>query len=124
VLAGVHPTALVAVEYLPVSQAVHSAVPPMEYFPAGQSSQSASEIAVLAVMILVPEPQVLACVQPTALDMVEYLPVSQAVHSAVPPMEYFPAGQSSQSASEIAVLAVMILVPAPQVLAGVQPTAP
>ena len=39
-------------------------------------------------------------------------------------MEYFPTVQSSQTVSEIVVLSVFILIPAPQVEAAVQPTAP
>jgi len=123
VLAEVQPTALVAAEYFPASHSVHTEVPPTEYFPAVQSSQMASEVDVLAVLILVPAPHVLAEVQPTALMAVEYFPASHSVHSTASPMEYFPAVQSSQTVSDVDVLTVFILVPAPHVVAEVHPTA-
>ena len=96
----------------------------MEYFPAVQSSQTVSDVDVLAVLILVPAPHVVAEVHPTALMAVEYFPASHSVHTEVPPTEYFPAVQSSQMVSEVDVLAVLILVPAPQVVAVLQAASP
>ena len=74
--------------------------------------------------VYVPAPQVVARVQPTDFVVVVYLPTSQSVHCRAPPMEYFPAVQSSQIVSVLEVLGVLMYLPAPQVEAVVQPTAP
>ena len=72
------------------SHSVHCGAPPMEYLPGVQSSQTVSEVDVLAVLILVPAPHILVKIQPADLYAAENLPLSQLVHSAVPPTENFP----------------------------------
>ena len=89
-----------------------------------QASHSVSVVGVLATLILVPAPQVEADAQPTALVAVEYFPLSQSVHWVVSPRENFPMVQASHSVSVVGVIATLILVPAPQVEADEQPTAP
>ena len=89
-----------------------------------QSLHSVSALEVLGVLMYVPAPHVEAEVHPTAFVAVEYLPISQSVHCRAPPMEYFPAVQSSQIVSVLEVLGVLMYLPAPHADAAVHPTAP
>mmetsp|Transcript_6219 Transcript_6219/g.11294 ORF Transcript_6219/g.11294 Transcript_6219/m.11294 type:complete len:279 (+) Transcript_6219:1360-2196(+) len=111
------PTAPSDEEYFPSAQSVHNVVPPTEYRPAGQSVNP-----VRSLFGLLPAGAVLQEDSPTSS---EYSPSPLHVSQLLkPPVEALPTVQVSHSVSEVELLGVLMYIPAPQVDAAVQPTAP
>ena len=101
----------------PVAQGVHEVAPTAADWPAGHCAQTVFEVGVHAAVGALPPGHVVQATHVDAPAAEAYdVPVTQAVQDVEPEVAEVPAGQISQTVSEVAVHAAVCLYPAPHCL--------